>query len=118
MSGITQPPTLFETVKCIIHASLTNAKAKLLAWDHNIDNEYRMSMNFIQNVRFIHNEFSEICHADRSNVDVKFHKQCSMEIRFPLDDEMQKKKVTKEVVYLDLWIVIFNWDLELNMYKI
>jgi hypothetical protein len=34
-----------------------------------------MSMNFIQRVIFIHNEFSEICRGERSNVDVKFQEQ-------------------------------------------
>jgi hypothetical protein len=48
-------------------------------------------MTFIQRVRFIHNEFSEICRGERSNVDVKFQKQCCMEIRFPLDDENTKE---------------------------
>jgi hypothetical protein len=49
---------LFETVKCIIYVNLTDSEAKSLAWDHNTDNQYKMSMNFIQRVRFIHNEFS------------------------------------------------------------
>jgi hypothetical protein len=86
---------LFETIKCIIYVGLTYSKAKLLAWDHNTDNEYRMSMTFIQRVRFIHNEFSEICCGERSNVDVKFRKQCCMEIKFPLDDENTKEKNRK-----------------------
>ena len=30
-----------------------------------------------------------------------------MEIGFPLDDEN-----TKEVLYLEPWITVFNWDLE------
>ena len=77
-----------------------------------------MSMSFIQRVRFIHNEYSEICRGERSNVDVKFQKQCCMEIRFPLDDENTKKKISKEVIYLELWINIFNWDLELDRYGI
>jgi hypothetical protein len=64
---------LFETNKCIIYVGLIDSEAKLLAWDHiNTNNEYKMSMNFIQRVRFIHNEFSEICRDERSNVDVKF----------------------------------------------
>jgi hypothetical protein len=54
-----------------------------------------MSMNFIQRVRFIHNEFSDICRGERSNVDAKFQKQCCMEIRFPLDDENVKDKNRK-----------------------
>ena len=49
-------------------------------------------MNLIQRVRFIHNEFSEICHGERSNVDVKFQKKCCMEIGFPPDDENTKEK--------------------------
>ena len=54
-----------------------------------------MSMTFIQRVRFIHNEFSEICHGERSNVDVKFKKKCCMEIGFPLDAENTKEKYRK-----------------------
>lgn len=48
---------LFEKVKCIIYVGLTDTDANLLAWDHNIDSEYRISMPFIQRVIFIHNEF-------------------------------------------------------------
>jgi hypothetical protein len=54
-----------------------------------------MSMNFIQRVRFIHNDFFETCCGERSNVDVKFKKQCCMEIGFPLDDENEKEKNCK-----------------------
>ena len=48
---------IFEIVKCIIYVGLIDVDENLLAWDHNIDSEYRMSMTFIQRVRFIHNEF-------------------------------------------------------------
>jgi hypothetical protein len=51
-----------------------------------------MSLTFIQRVRFIHNDFSEICHGERSNVDAKFQKQFCMEIVFPIDDENAKEK--------------------------
>jgi hypothetical protein len=54
-----------------------------------------MFMTFIQSVRFIHNEFYEICRGERSNVDIKFWKQFSMEIGFPLDDENTKEKNRK-----------------------
>jgi hypothetical protein len=86
---------LFETVRCVIYVGLTDGEAKLLAWDHNTDNEYRMSMTFIQRVRFIHNEFSVICGGDRSNVDAKFRKECCMEIGFPIDEESVKVKNRK-----------------------
>ena len=62
----------FEIMKCIIYDGLSDKKVKLLAWDHNIDNEYRMFMNFIQRVRFIHNEFEEKCRRDKTNVSIAF----------------------------------------------
>lgn len=62
----------FEMVKCIIYVGLIDIDAKLLPWDHNIYSEYRMSMTFIQRVRFIHNEFEEVCGQDKSQVDTPF----------------------------------------------
>ena len=62
----------FETMKCIIYDGLTDTETKLLAWDDNSDNEYRMSMNFIQRVRFIHSEFEEKCGGDKTKVDHAF----------------------------------------------
>ena len=62
----------FETMKCITYAGLSNTEAKLVAWDHNSDNEYRTSMTFIKRVRFILNEFEEKCGGDRINVTVDF----------------------------------------------
>jgi hypothetical protein len=32
--------------------------------------------------------------------------------------KIQKKKIAKEVIYLELRITIFNWDLELDRYGI
>ena len=58
----------FEIMKCIIYVGLSDTEAKLVAWDHNSDNEYRMSMTFIQRVRFIHSEFEEKCGGDRTKV--------------------------------------------------
>jgi hypothetical protein len=69
-----------EYPRFIIYVGLTNSKEKLLAWDHNTNNEYIMSMTFIKRVIFIHNEFFEIFHGERSNVDVKFQKKCCMKI--------------------------------------
>ena len=62
---------VFQIVKCIIYVGLTDVEEKLLAWDHNIDSDYRMSMTFIQRVRFSHNEFEQICGGDRLKVDAE-----------------------------------------------
>ena len=47
-------------------------------------------MTFIQRVRFIHNEFEQICGGDRLKVDVSFQKQCCLEIRFLIKDDNVK----------------------------
>jgi hypothetical protein len=46
----------------------------------------------------------------RSNVVWKYDSQLMM--------KMKKKKITKEVMYSELWIAIFNWNLELGRYGI
>jgi len=66
--------TRFETMKCIINVGLPDIKARLFAWDHNTYNEYRMSLTFIQRVRFIHNEFEEKCGGDKTKVSLAFWK--------------------------------------------
>ena len=81
---------LFQTVKCIIYAGLTEMESKLLAWDHNADNEYRMKMTFIQRVRFIHNEFIEKCGGDKTQVSVAFRKECLMETGYQIDEKKAK----------------------------
>ena len=80
----------FQILKCIIYAGLTEIESKLLAWDHNADNEYRMKMAFIQRVRFIHNEFIEKCGGDKTQVIVAFQKECLMEICYQIDEKNQK----------------------------
>jgi len=81
----------FETMKCIIYADLSDIEAKLLAWDHNSYNEYRMSMTLIQRVRFIHSEFEEKCGGDKINVTVDFRKECCMEIGYQIEEKIKSK---------------------------
>ena len=81
----------FETMKCIIYVGLNETEAKLVAWDHNSDNEYRMSMTFIQRVRFICSEFQEKCGGDRINVTADFRKECCMEIGYQIEEKTNSK---------------------------
>ena len=78
----------FETMKCIKYAGLTDIKAKLLAWNHNSYNEYRMSMTFIQRVIFIHSEFEEKFGGDKKKVDHAFWKRCCMEIDYQIEEKI------------------------------
>ena len=80
--------------------SLSNLK--LLAWDHNTDSEYRMTMTFIQRVRFIHNEFLQICVGEKSKVDVSFRKHCCLETGIPIKEDNVKQKMPKVMMHSEL----------------
>jgi len=90
---------LSETMKSIIYAGLTKTEAKLLAWDHNTDNEYRMSMTFIQRFRLIHNDFLEKFGRDKTEVILSFRKECCLEIGYQIEDRIKSKggKVNSEL---------------------
>lgn len=83
--------SIFETLKCIIYVGLIEIEGKLLAWDHNADSEYRMSMTFIKRVIFIHNEFLEKCGQDKKKFSLSFQKGCCMEIGYQIEDKMNSK---------------------------
>jgi len=80
-----------EIMKCIIYVGLSDTEAKLVAWNHNLDSEYRMSMTFIQRVRFIHSDFEEKCGGDRINVTVDFRKERCMEIGYQIEEKTNSK---------------------------
>ena len=94
MQDFPQNP-IFQILKCIIYHVLTNVKAKLLAWDHNTDSDYRLFMTLIQRIIFIHNEFEQICGGEIQKVDAYFWKQCSKEIGFPIKEDDVKQKGLK-----------------------
>ena len=56
------------------HLCWFDTKSKLLAWDDNIVNEYRMSTTFIQMVIFIHNECEEKSGGAKTKIILAFQK--------------------------------------------
>ena len=46
----------FKYAECKIYVGLTVDEAKLLAWDHNNDNDYHQKMSSIERIRFFHYE--------------------------------------------------------------
>ena len=46
----------FKYAECKVYAGLTHEEAKLLAWDHNNDNDYRQKMSCIERIKFFHHE--------------------------------------------------------------
>ncbi|MCO5614873.1 hypothetical protein L7F22_069158 [Adiantum nelumboides] len=47
----------YKTVLAWVYAGLLNEDAKTLALDHNVDSKMRLSMSFLQKVRYFHNEW-------------------------------------------------------------
>ena len=47
----------FKYVECNVYAGFTHEETKLLAWDHNNDNDYRQKMSCIECIRFFHHEY-------------------------------------------------------------
>ena len=42
---------------CKIYVGLTIEEAKLLAWDHNTNNDYRQKMSSIERIRFFYHKY-------------------------------------------------------------
>ena len=47
----------FKYVECKVSVGLTHEEAKLLARDHNNDNDYRQKIACIESIRFFHHEY-------------------------------------------------------------
>ena len=47
----------FKYVECKVYVGLTQEEAKLLAWNHNNDNDYKKKMSCIERIRFFHHEY-------------------------------------------------------------
>lgn len=62
-----------------------------MAWGHNAYNEFRKSLNFIQMVIFIDNEFVEKCGGVKTKVSLNFQKECCMETGYQIEDKINSK---------------------------
>jgi hypothetical protein len=51
----------FKYAECKFYVGLKIDDAKLLAWDHNNDNDYWQKMSSIERIRFFHYEYVDAC---------------------------------------------------------
>eukprot|EP01018_Ginkgo_biloba_P013093 Gb_10123 [translate_table: standard] len=111
----------FKEVKCIVYAGLTPLEAKLLAWDHNHDNEYRAEMTFIQKIRFFHNEFIDLCEGDKSKATFEFRLQCCMEVGIVIHEKDTKRKSDMlravDSQFQLAWHTGYVWDIIDNIFS-
>ena len=68
MQLVREHPTtyFFKYAECKIYVSLTTDEAKLLARDHNNDNDYRQKMSSIEHIRIFHHEYLDVSSASTS----------------------------------------------------
>jgi hypothetical protein len=94
---VTEHPTtyFFKYVECKIYVGLTIYEAKLLAWDHNNNNDYRQKMSSIERIRFFHYEYIDALRQYGSKLYPRLCRQCLKEVGIVIDDSMKSDGMRK-----------------------
>ena len=61
-------------------------EAKLLAWDHNNDNNYCQKMSSIEHIRFFHHEYLDVKQKIGAKMFPALQRQCLHEVGIVVDD--------------------------------
>ena len=69
-----------------MYAGLTHKEAKLLAWDHNNDNDYRKKMSCIEHIIFFHHEYLDALQKFSPRLYPGFRGQCLLEVGIIFDE--------------------------------
>ena len=85
----------FKYAECKIYVSLTMDEAKLLAWDHNNDNDYRQKMSSIERVRFFHHEYLDVKQKVGPKLLPALRRQCLHEVGIVVDDAVKSDGIRK-----------------------
>ena len=92
---------------------LTTEEAKLLAWDHNNDNDYRPKISSIKRIRFFHHEYLEVKQKFSSKLHPRLRRQCLHEVAIVVDDNVKSDGLCK---YQSWFQLAFRdgvvWDLQ------
>ena len=103
----------FKYVECKVYAGLTHEEAKLLAWDHNNDNDYRQKMSCIERIRFFHHEYLDALQKYGPRLHPGLRRQCLLEVGIAVDESTKSEGLRK----YDSWFQLaFRtrevWDLQ------
>ena len=87
--------SFFYYVECKVYVGLTHEEAKLLAWDHNNDNDYPQKMSCIERIRFFDYEYPYML----KRYDPKLHPglrwQCLLEVGIAGDESTKSEGLRK-----------------------
>ena len=112
---IKEHPTtyFFKYAECKIYVGLTMDEAKLLAWDHNNDNDYRQKMSSIERIRFFHHEYLDALHTYGPKLYPALRRKCLYEVGIVIDDTVKSDGIRK---YESWFQLAFRdgevWDLQ------
>ena len=103
----------FKYAECKVYAGLTHEEAKLLAWDHNNDNDYRQKMSCIERIRFFHHEYLDALNRFGPRLWPGLRRQCLLEVGIAVDESTKSEGLRK----YDSWFQLaFRtgevWDLQ------
>ena len=87
----------FKYVECKIYVGLTIEESKLLACDHNNDNDndYKQKMFSIEWIRFFHHEYLDVKQKIGTKLYPTLRRQCLHEVRIVVDDAIKPDGIRK-----------------------
>ena len=85
----------FKYVECKVYVGLTHEEAKLLAWDHNNDNNYRRKMSCIERIRFFHYEYLDTLKRCGPRLNLGLRRQCLLEVGIVVDESTKSDNLSK-----------------------
>ena len=103
----------FKYAECKVYAGLTHEEAKLLAWDHNNDNDYRQKMSCIERIRFFHHEYLDALQKFGPRLHPGLQRQCLLEVGITVDESTKSEGLRKYDSWFQLAFRIGEvWDLQ------
>ena len=103
----------FKYIECRVYVDLTHEETKLLAWDHNNDNDYRQKMSCIERIIFFHHEYLNALQRYGSRLHPNLCRQCLLEVGMAVDESTGSERLRKYDSWFQLAFRIGEvWDLQ------
>ena len=85
----------FKYAECKVYVGLTHEEAKLLAWDHNNDNDYRQKMSCIKYIKFFHHEHLNFFQKFGRRLHPGLRQQCLLEAGIAVHESTKSEGLRK-----------------------
>ena len=85
----------FKYLECKVYASLTHEEVKLLAWDHNNDNDYRQKMSCMEHIKFFRHDYLDALQGFGPSLHPGLRRQCLLEVGIAVDESAKSEELRK-----------------------